>query len=359
MPPRQERDTTIKEVARLAGVAPSSVSRVLNNHPSVSTILRSRVMRATEQLGYQPDMLAQSLRRGATRTVGFIVRDISLPLFADIVKGSEQELERCGYSILLTNSLRDPALEAKHIGILSQRRVDGLILSLQSEASMATFSALEKVRVPIVLLDREISALAADAVLYDHAAGVKEATAALLGLGHRRLGFILGPPQTRATRERLRGFLSAHEQAGVPVRMEDIRQMEETDKSSADYGMNAALSLLQQASPPTAILAGDPQLGAGLLQALKQLRLRHGSDVSVVVCDDTDLLSLMEPPVSVVYRDAEEAGVIAAKLLIRRLEDATAPRRQEVLPTRYIARGSTQPPDGAMRPEPVQQGRER
>jgi LacI family transcriptional regulator len=303
-------------------------------------------MRATEQLGYQPDLLAQSLRRGATRTVGFIVRDISLPLFADIVKGAEQELERCGYSILLTNSLRDPALEAKHIGVLSQRRVDGLILSLQSETSMATFSALEKVRVPIVLLDREISALAADAVLYDHAAGVKEATAALLGLGHRRLGFILGSPQTRATRERLRGFLSAHEEAGVPVRMEDIRQMEAMDKFSPDFGMKAALSLLEQPSAPTAIIAGDPQLGVGLLLALKQLKLRHGGDISVVVCDDTDLLSLMEPPVSVVYRDAEAAGTVAGQLLIRRLEDATAPRRQEMLPTRFIARGSTQHPAG-------------
>lgn len=349
---RQERDTTIKEVARLAGVAPSSVSRVLNNHPSVSKVLRSRVLRATEQLGYQPDLLAQGLRRGASRTVGFIVRDISLPLFADIVKGAEQELEQRGYSILLTNSLRDPALEARHIGVLSQRRVDGLILSLQSEASMATFAALEKVRVPIVLLDREISALDADAVLFDHAAGVREATTELLSLGHRRMGFILGPAQTRATRERLRGFLGAHEQAGVPVRMEDIRQMEETDKSSQDFAANAALALLGQPAPPTAILAGDPQLGAGLLLALKQMKLRHGSDVSVVVCDDLDLLSLMEPPVSVVYRDAEAAGAAAARLLIRRLDDSAAPRGLQVLPTRYIARGSTQPP-GRARPAGV------
>jgi LacI family transcriptional regulator len=95
----------IKEVAKPAQVAPSSVSRVLNDHPGVSAEMKARVLRAAKQLGYQPNFLAQSLRTGATRTVGFVVRDISIPLFAGIVKGAEQELESYGYSVLLTNSL--------------------------------------------------------------------------------------------------------------------------------------------------------------------------------------------------------------------------------------------------------------
>src|SRR5579863_7394592 len=117
MTPR-EHQTTIKAVASRAGVAPSSVSRALNDHPDVSEEMRARVLEAVKELGYQPDFLAQSLRLGATRTIGFIVRDISNPLFAGIVKGAEQELESHGYSVLLTNSLQNSALEAKHINVL-------------------------------------------------------------------------------------------------------------------------------------------------------------------------------------------------------------------------------------------------
>ena len=179
--------TKIDEVAKLARVAPSSVSRVLNDHPDVSDEMKARVLRAAEQLGYQPNFLAQSLRRGVTHTVGFVVRDISIPLFAGIVKGAEQELESHGYSVLLTNSLQNSALEAKHINVLRQRQVDGLILSLQSEADAGTLTALRNVRVPIVLLDRELSGFAGDAVLFDHASGVHGAVVALVDLGHRRV----------------------------------------------------------------------------------------------------------------------------------------------------------------------------
>jgi LacI family transcriptional regulator len=338
---RAERGPTIKEVARLAGVAPSSVSRAMNGHADVSEVLRQRVMQAASQLGYQPDLLAQSLRRGATRTVGFIVRDISVPLFAGIVKGAEQELESRGYSILLTNSLRSPALEAKHIGVLCQRRVDGLILSLQSERAAETVNALRRVQVPVVLLDREVSGVSADAVLFDHASGVRDAVTALLGLGHRRVGFVLGSPLTRASRDRLRGFRSGFERAGLPLRCEDVRQME---VYAPGFAAEATRSLLGRPSPPTALVAGDAQLGVGMLLALKGLGLRHGADVSVVVCDDVELFQAMDPPVSVVARNAEDMGVLAARLLAQRLRDHAAPRMEEVLPTEFVLRGSVLPP---------------
>ena len=187
-------------------MAPSSVSRVLNEHPDVSQEMRAKVLQAAEQLGYQPNFLAQSLRTGATRTVGFVVRDISIPLFAGIVKGAEQALEKNGYSVLLTNSLQNSALEAKHINVLRQRRVDGLILSLQSEANPDTFMALQNLQVPTVLLDRELVGFPTDAVLFDHASGVHDAVAALVERGHTHIGLLVGPPDTRASRDRILGF---------------------------------------------------------------------------------------------------------------------------------------------------------
>lgn len=333
------QNATIREVAQLAGVAPSSVSRALSNHPDVSPKMKERVLRAAAQLGYQPDFLAQSLRSGATRTVGFIVRDISIPLFADIIKGAEQTLENSGYSTLLMNSFQDPALEAKHIGVLSRRRVDGLIVSLASESNSETLRALGKIRIPIVLLDREVNGVAADTVVFDHAEGTRAATKTLIELGHRRIGLIIGSSGIRPSRERLRGFLSAYEAAGMLGRREDVMEMR---TSTPETGAKATLALLDKALPPTAIVAGDSQLGVGMLTALNERGVRQGRDISVIVADDMSLLRLMDPPVSVVHRNAEDMGRVAAELLLRRLRDSSAPVALEVLPTRFISRGSTQ-----------------
>lgn len=330
---------TIKEVAQLARVAPSSVSRVLSDHPDVSPAMKERVLRAAAQLGYQPDFLAQSLRSGATRSVGFIVRDISIPLFADIIKGAEQTLENHGYSTLLMNSFQDYALEAKHIGMLARRRVDGMIVSLASESNADTLRALSRVRTPVVLLDREVKGATADAVLFDHSAGSYAATKALIDLGHRRIGLIIGSLGIRPSRERLQGFFSAYESAGVLSRREDVMEVE---TSVPESGAKATLALLDRSSPPTAIIAGDSQLGVGMLMALNERGIRQGKDISVVVADDVALLRLMDPPVSVIHRNPEEMGRIAAELLLRRLSNVAAPPAYEVLPTRFIARGSTQ-----------------
>lgn len=335
----QNQNATIKEVAQLAGVAPSSVSRALSDHPDVSPEMKARVLRAAGQLGYQPDFLAQSLRSGATRTVGFIVRDISIPLFADIIKGAERYLENHGYSTLLMNSFQDPALEAKHIRVLSNRRVDGLILSMASESNTETIKALREIQVPIVLLDRDLKGVTADSVLFDHAAGAYAAATALLELGHRRIGLIVGSPEIRPSRERLRGFATACEEAGNSYWRENVMEM---GAFTPDFGLKATLALLDKPSPPTGIVAGELQLGIGMLAALNERGLRHGKDISIVVCDDLALLKLMDPPVSVVYRNAEEMGKVAAQLLMRRLKDPSLPTAVcEVLPTHFIPRGST------------------
>ncbi|HLB03886.1 MAG TPA: LacI family DNA-binding transcriptional regulator, partial [Gaiellaceae bacterium] len=123
----------MREVADLAGVAMSSVSRVLSNHPDVSPSMRERVLLAVEELGYKPNLLAQGLRRRETLSVGFVVGDISNPLLARIVMGAEAALREGGYSMLLTNSEGNPDLDAEHVLLFEQRRVDGLMLSTASE----------------------------------------------------------------------------------------------------------------------------------------------------------------------------------------------------------------------------------
>jgi LacI family transcriptional regulator len=332
------RRPSIRDVAQRAGVSPSSVSRALNGYPEISDKTRARVARAAEELGYQPDFLGRSLRLGATPTMGFLVRDISRPLFAEMFKGAEQVLEQEGYSLLLMNSLRKPLVEASHIRLLCQRRVEGLMVSLTSENSPDTRTALHEAKVPVVLLDRELEDFPVDAVQFNHVKGVNEATTALISSGHRRLGLILGSLEIRPSRERLRAFVAASDEAKIPSGSRRILEV-------GTFNMTAALkligSMLDAPEPPTAVIAGDSELGVALLTALSERGLHQGRDIDVVICDELELMPLMDPPISVVQRDADIMGAAAARLLLRRIANPSAEPRQEVLPTCFIDRRSS------------------
>ena len=327
------RQATIREVAHHAGVAISSVSRVLNDHPDVSASMESRVMAAIDALGYQPDLLAQSFRRGSTRTVGFVVRDISNPLFAGIVHGAETALRAAEYSLLLTNSDGDPGLDADHIQLLARRRVDGLILSLQAENHAPTLAALSQVQGALVLLDRDIPAVTAGAVVADHYRGVREGVLDMLRVPDSRVAYIGGPEGIRASRERLQAYLDAHETLGRSPDDDLVR----VGSDSEGVGREQAADLLAN-HQPTGFLAEGAQLSQGVLSAIRQSGLRIGTDVDLVAADGIPLLEFFDPPINTVERDAVAFGETAAELLIEMLDDASP--RVVTLPTRYVRRGS-------------------
>lgn len=191
----------IRAVAQHAGVSPSSVTRVLNGHPNVSKDLRARVLAAVEACDYKPDLMAAGLRRGISRTIGVVVSDIVNPLFAEIVEGLEEHLRGHGYWVVLTHSHGDPDRDVESIGLLQQRRVDGLVLSVADETQPRLVDVLRRLPVPVVLLDREIEGWTdADAVLSDHRPGVSQVTGQLLDAGHRRVALISGSGETRPGR---------------------------------------------------------------------------------------------------------------------------------------------------------------
>jgi LacI family transcriptional regulator len=329
----------MREVADFAGVAMSSVSRVLSGHPDVSPEMRERVERAVEQLGYQPDMLAQSLRRRATRTVGFVVGDISNPLLATIVLGAETTLRSAGYSMLLTNSENRPDLDAGHVQLLTQRRVDGLLLSLAAEDDPGTLVLLQRAEIPIVLVDRELPAsVQASAVLSDHRRGMRDAVEHLLVLGHRRIGLILGRP-LRFSRQRLLGLRDAYAQRGLA----DEALVLEGHLDEA-HGRKATGAMLDDRAPVTAIVAGANPLLIGALIELRARGLRVGEDLSLVSCDATPVTELFDPPIAVVRRDTHEIGRQGAELLLEQMHDDEQEPRQITLPTEFVPTVSCMPP---------------
>ena len=187
------RPATISDVAKKAGVAVSSVSRALNDHPDVSDDLKSRVIDAAKNLGFELNLVASSMRSGSTRTIGFVVRDISSPLFSLIAKGVDDVLRDHEYSLFLTNSDGDTKVELNNLNLLARRRADGVIVSLVSEEDAGILQALKQFNGHVVILDRDISDSEASFIQIDHRSGVRDAVRHLLQLGHRRIGLITGP----------------------------------------------------------------------------------------------------------------------------------------------------------------------
>jgi LacI family transcriptional regulator len=336
---RQNRRPNIRDVAQLAGVAVSSASRVLSDHPDVSPRMRRRVLAAVSQLGYEPDFLAQSLRRGATLSAGFVVRDISSPLLAEIALGAETTLRGRGYSMLVLNSEADPQLDAEHIRLLERRRVDGLLISLADEAHPDVLAALRALSVPAVLIDRDVAEpLNASAVLADHDSGMRAVVEHLAGLGHRRIGLAAGPLRVRPGRDAVRSFREVCAKLGV-------EPLVEAGAFSEAHGQEATERMLAAAAAPTALIAGSNQIFPGVLRAIRERGLRIPQDVSLATFDDLPLLNLLDPPVDVVRRGPRDFGAIAAELLLKRL-DGEEPS-STLVPTVFEPRGSSGPPPGA------------
>lgn len=329
--------STIRDVANAAGVAISSVSRVLSNHPHVSEELRARVESAARELGYRPNYVAHSLRRGNTASIGFLVGTISNPIVADLSAGASEVLASSGYATLLVCSQNDPAADVDYLHFLNQRRVSGLIISSAANGPDEPLRGLLlELRLPAVLLDRRpLEAPHISAVYSDHSAGVQAAVAHLVAQGHRRIGLVGGPEYFDPAAMRLAGYRTAVTEAGLGVDPNLVRS----------WGMGrqagyAATRDLMESTPPTALIAGGNLILAGVLQALKELKIAIGRDVALVGCDDTDLTRLHTPSITVIARDLAAVGRVAAATLLATIDQGEA--QTIVLPTRLEVRESSQ-----------------
>jgi len=334
-------EVNIQQVAERAGVAPSSVSRVLTGHVNVSQVMRHRVLDAVAALGYEPNILAQSLRRGTSMTVGFVVGDIANPLFAEIALGAETGLRESGYAMLLANSMDDPALDASHIRLFSQRRVDGLLLSVSDETARPTLEALARTTAPCVLVDREMSGIGdISSVLTDHIAGLSAAIEHLSDLGHRRIALVNGNQQVRPGRERARIARRCARRLGLSC---SVR----SGAFAVEHGERAIGELLDSSSPPTAVIAGSNQLLVGVMKGLRLRSYEIPTDISVVACDQIPLSEFVTPPLATIERDAYQMGFLAAKLLLEQMLGRAS--RQVVIPTTFRPTESCAPLSGALK----------
>jgi LacI family transcriptional regulator len=327
----------IREVAELAGVGIASVSRVLSGQPGSSAQMTQRVLQAAAQLGYAPNLLAQSLRRRATHSIGFVGSDINNPLIASIVSGAESVLSVARFSVLLTNSGGVAQVDAQRIEVLLQRQVDGLIVLPALENDPGTLAALRRTQVPVVLIDRTLPAdVRAHYVLSNHYQGVGDAARHLLEAGHRRIGLVVGR-DVRPSRERVRAVEDAYAALGVE---RDL--MVDSGTLSPEHGEEALERLLSSDTRPSAVILGGNQLLEGALEVVRRRGVRLGEGLSLVCCDDVPLSRFHQPAIATVMRDTCELGKRAAEILLDQLE---TPHETEpvLLPTWFEPRPSCGP----------------
>jgi LacI family transcriptional regulator len=290
----------------------------MSNHPDVSPAMKERVNKAARTLGYEPDIVAQSMRKGSTRTIGFLVSDISNPLFSQIALGVEMTLNGEGYAMLIANSQGNSHHDARRIQMLRQRRVDGYILSLADEDNSAGIAQLKTLDRPFVLLDREVRGLDVPAVVSDHAAGMRAAVDHLVYLGHRIIGLICSGGNTRPSKVRREAVVAACR------RHRGVSAVVEAGPATAGHGEAAAEMLLSRKNPPTAIIATSNQNLIGVLRSLRRHQIAVPREMSLITCDPLPLTEFLEPWVAAVDRDHVQMGSTAAELILETLRGKTA-----------------------------------
>ncbi|MGE0718297.1 MAG: LacI family DNA-binding transcriptional regulator [Alphaproteobacteria bacterium] len=331
---------TIRDVARLAGVSVGTVSRVINAKASVARDVRSDVEKAIAALGYHPNPLAQGMRGRATRTVGCIIRDIAIAGLARFVRAAHDRLAEAGYALILSNSEGRIERERALVGVMAARRADALIIAQSAEDDPAMEASLKAAGIPVVVFDR-VRPDWADAVLIDHRAGMRQATERLIALGHRRIGLMTGSLSLHPARERVAGYVAAHDAAGVARDPALVR----AGSFHPDFGFAQTMGLLASAAPPSAIIAGGIDMLPGVIRAIRARGLSIPGDLSLIAAGASDLAELLQPPVSVELWDYAEVGRAVAELALERIGGtAAAGPRRIVVPATLEVRGSCAPP---------------
>lgn len=333
------RRSTIQDVARLAGVAAGTVSRVTSNNPTVDPTIRERVLAAIAKLGYRPNAVAQSMRKSETRLIGCLLADISNPFYATILRSAEGVLAPLGYTLLVASTDDSLAREVALIEMLASRRADALIAVPSSERDSTLLQALRQAGIPLVAMERSM-AMTADSIVTDHRNGMRAATEHLVGLGHRRIALVTGRSTTRSGRDRIAGYRDALAAAGIATDPGLISG----GSLATDYSRTETARWLAGRRPPSAIIAGGNRTLTGVLQAVRSAGRSVPGDISVISTGDTDLAELVDPPITVVHWDLAVFGRTVADTVLARLANRAAPPRQVVLPSVLVLRRSCAPP---------------
>ncbi|MGY5801576.1 LacI family DNA-binding transcriptional regulator [Rhizobium sp. LEGMi12c] len=351
-PLTSKRSVTVADVARAANVSKATAARVLGGYGVVSDKVREQVLAAAAALEYRPNELARSMTTGKSGIIGVVVGDIENAFFSLAVRGISDVARMAGFNVIIANSGEELDAEKSAVDLLIGKRVDGLIVTPARCDRMEHLQDIRRVGVPLVLFDRNIPALGVDAVTGDDLDAAMIATRHLLDTGHRRIAYISAMDteseflddsrsiSNSAVRERVEGVLKEQADAGIAKARYYVR-LGATDQPKTD---GVVKSLLQDAAPPTALIASDSLVGLRIFKTLQTLGLSIPRDISMISFLDADWTTVTTPPITVVDQPVYEMGKKAAERLISRLNGKDLPVERTVIKTGLIKRGSVASP---------------
>jgi len=330
---------TMKQVAKSAMVSVATVSRVINDTGYVSPELSSRVRSAMVSLNYQPSALARGLRKQQTQNIGILIPQVDHPFFSRLAFAIEKTLFSHSYHCFLCSAEEDSSKENAYIEMLLRQRVDGVILAPTGQSEEGLEHLLRK-KVPLVLVDRNLSIGNVNRVLSNNYQGAVEVTRYLLALGHRKFCVIGTPAYSEAMTQRLSGVRDALHNFGIdnpikPIITSGLQQFE--------MGLVNARKMLQASPRPTAIIALTDVIAFGVLHAAAELGLSVPEELSVTGFDDIPLASYSIPSLTTVAQPIYRMGETAAQALLEQIQDSQASPATTVLDTTLITRKSTAP----------------
>lgn len=309
-------NVTLEVVARVAGVSPATVSRILNGSARVSDRKRTAVLDTIKRLNYRPNALARGLAQGRTNSIGVLTQDIASPFYGEALRGVEDALAGTGMIPLFASGHWNLQDEVERMEHLLSRRVDGVIVltGKLSDAQILDYANT----VPIVVTGRQLTGPNVISLSVDNVLGARMATQHLIDWGHTRIAHVAGPADHIDAMNRLQGYKRALEEAGIPFDPDLV--------AHADFhepgGVLAINQLLASRRSFTAVFASNDQTAYGIQLALSRHGIRVPDDISVVGFDDLLVSSYMVPPLTTIRQPVNEMGVAAAKALVAMINGA-------------------------------------
>lgn len=329
----------IKDIAKKAGVSVATVSRVLNNSDLVKEETKKRILQIMDEDDYVPNAMARSLSKGDNmKNIGLMIPDINNPFFSTIAKGVIQAANEYGYNLFLFGTDENTDIEGRMLQTIKEMRLCGLLITPVSENNEKNCSLLKHLKIPVVVVDRDIEGAEYDGVFSDDQKGVFSAIEAFINAGHVKIAHISGPQTNRPGRTRYQGYIDALRHFEIPVNENYIVQGDFMQTG----GYLAMESLMNLSDPPTAVLTSNNMTSIGVLKYMKEHGLRMGKDISLIGFDDIEVLKYTELCFSAIARPVFDMGYEAMELLQKRITRSTenSTKKTISLGTKLILRGS-------------------
>ena len=326
---------TIYTVAEKAGVSISTVSRVLNGTARVSEENSTKVRRAMDELGYQPNASARGLVTNTTSTIGLVFPKLSGPFFSELIRGAEIAASESDYHLLIYGASGEMlGADNQTLGMLTTK-ADGLILA-SSGVSRCYLRDLQRQNLPVVVLGEEPSDIPVDSIQPDNVGGATEVVTHLIAHGYRRIAMIKGPETRTHASDRELGYRKALQEHGLPCCSELLI----TGAFSENSGYTAMQQLLQQKPIPDAVFAASDQIAIGALAAIYESGLRVPEDIALVGFDDIETAQYTQPPLTTVHQDMLGQGQLAVRMLLDRINGSESAIKTRILPATLVIRRS-------------------